>query len=100
MENKGFETFDTQLSLDDYRKFNALGADSNFVHWRKSAEQFQLQRAQGLLEGMNLPENIKNPTDYLRGGYDMYIKLFRVIDRAEDMINQLEPKEDDAEEEN
>ena len=89
-EKQTFETFDLSPSLDDYRRFLVLSQNPDFIHWRQTTEDFQIQRVIGFLKGMDLPQDIKHPTEYFRGGYDMYTKLFRIVDRAEEMIKELQ----------
>lgn len=72
----------------DYEIFRKLGNTEEFKHWRKFVATFQVQRAFNFIKGMDFPEDIKDPVPYMRGGYDMYAKIMRVIDSAEEMLKE------------
>lgn len=80
-------------SLEDYKAFSRLQENPDFKRWRLFAENFQIERALYFIAKMDYPDDIIDPIEkiaYLRGGYDLYQKMMRVVDRADDMIQQLE----------
>ena len=70
----------------DYEIFRKLGNMDEFKHWRLFVEDFEKQRAYNFISGMKFPDDIKDPREYMRGGHDLFVKIMRVIDSADEML--------------
>lgn len=83
-----------ELDRGDYEVLAKLAANPEFTRWREIVEAFQVQRAHVFLKGMELPPDVKDSQSYLRGGYDLWLKALRIVDSADQMLEEL-PKEHD-----
>jgi hypothetical protein len=84
-----FKDTEIHLEASDYKAFAKLAANSDFQHWREVVENFQLKRAFNFLAGTDLPKDIPDAQSYYRGGYDMYVKIMRIIDTAPEALHSI-----------
>lgn len=89
MENES--GFIREISVDesDYVVFKKLKYDPNFIHWRNIVERFQQQRAYNFISGEFWPPDIKDPREYMRGGFELFIRIMRLIDESDKQHEQI-----------
>lgn len=75
-----------KLSKADYAKLRKLSNDPNFLFWQGLIEDFIIQTAINLMAGNGVPQGVKNTADYMRGRYDMYKKIVRPLEDADEII--------------
>jgi len=89
MENESGFTSEILVDEADYAMFRKLKYDPNFIHWRTIVERFQQQRAYNFIAGVFWPEDIKDPREFMRGGYELFTKIMRLIEESDKQNEQI-----------
>ena len=84
-----FDELEQQLDKADYSVLADLAENKDFIRWREIVETFQLKRALNLISGATLPDGV-DILSYYRGGHDMYVKMMRIVDSANDILSEYE----------